>query len=138
MENISPVIPARPGRWFPAIALAGLVSCSEPFLYFAGGQLGGEETPLNAVPDSGGLIQLETAPADPYSVNLGFTVQDGIIYLDPAESRRWYQNIQADPRVRIRFDGSNAVHPMLAVRETDPTILNRFDPERIILRLEPR
>tara|TARA_R110002167_G_scaffold135114_3_gene321405 strand:- start:894 stop:1145 length:252 start_codon:yes stop_codon:yes gene_type:complete len=83
-------------------------------------------------------MQLETQPADPYSVNIGFVLLDGNIYIDPAEDRQWYQNILTDPAVRIRFDGSDLVHPMLTVRETDPATLAQFDPTRIVLRLEPR
>ena len=84
------------------------------------------------------MFQLETLPADPYSVNIGFFVVDGTIYIDPAEDRQWYQNIQADPAVRIRFAGSDQIHPMTAVRETNPAIIAQFDPERIVMRLEPR
>tara|TARA_R110001592_G_scaffold1277_3_gene7512 strand:+ start:4294 stop:4545 length:252 start_codon:yes stop_codon:yes gene_type:complete len=83
-------------------------------------------------------MQIETLPSDPYSVNIGFVLLDGEIYIDPAQDRQWYQNILVDPAVRIRFSGSDLVHPMMTVREMDPDIIAQFDPQRIILRVEPR
>ena len=120
------------------LLLAGVAACSEPFLYFAGGRLKGEEAPLLDLPTANGVMQLETLPADPYSVNIGFVLRDGKIYIDPAEDRQWYQNILRDPAVRIRLEGNELIHPMRSVRETDQAVLAQFDPERIILRLEPR
>lgn len=127
-----------PSALFLSVALLSLAACSDPVLYFAGGRLSGTETALLEAPASSGVMQLETQPADPYSVNIGFVLLDGNIYIDPAEDRQWYQNILTDPAVRIRFDGSDLVHPMLTVRETDPATLAQFDPTRIVLRLEPR
>lgn len=115
-----------------------LASCDGPVWLLAGGELSGQETALVDMPTSSGIIQLETLPDDPYSVNVSYILLEGVLYLDPAEGRQWYQNILSNPAVRIRFDGSDLVHPILAVRETDPTILAQFDAERIILRLEPR
>lgn len=123
---------------FLSVALLSLAACSDPILYFAGGRLSGTEATLLELPTSSGVMQLETLPADPYSVNIGFVLLDGNIYIDPAEDRQWYQNILVDPTVRVRFDGSDLVHPMLTVRETDTATLAQFDPTRIILRLEPR
>lgn len=123
---------------FLIFVLLGLSACGEPLYYFAGGRLGGEVAQLVELPASSGVIQLETLPDDPYSVNVGFILLDGKLYIDPAEDREWYQNILLDSAVRIRFDGGDLVHPMLAVREIDPAVLDQFDPERIILRLEPR
>lgn len=114
-----------------------LPACNEPFVYFSGGRLAGEQAPLLTLPTSNGVMQIETLPEDPYSVNIGFFVLDGKLYIDPAADRQWYQNILIDPTVRIRFDGHEQVHPMLTIIETDPTILAEFDPARIVLRLEP-
>lgn len=122
---------------FLSFLLLGLSACSEPFVYFSGGRLGGDETALVELPTSSGVLQIETLPSEPYSVNIGFVLLDGKLYIDPAEDRQWYQNILTDPTVRIRFDGSDLVHPMMTVRETDPATLAQFDPARIILRLEP-
>lgn len=123
---------------FAFLALFSLSACSEPFLYFAGGRLSGEEATQLELPSSNGVLQIETLPSDPYSVNIGFVLLDGKLYIDPALDRQWYQNILLDPAVRIRFGGSDLIHPMLAVRETDPETIAQFDPERIVLRLEAR
>ncbi len=120
-----------------SLALLGLAACSEPFFYFSGGRLTGEETPLVHMPAASGVLQIETLPTDPYSVNIGYVLLDGKVYIDPAEDRQWYQNILVDPTVRIRFDGSDQVHPMMTVPESNLEILTQFDPTRIILRLEP-
>jgi len=135
MQKISPI---KFRTLWLCLALLGLVACSEPILYFAGGRLAGEEAPLLELPTSSGVIQLETLPADPYSVNIGFVLLDGKMFIDPAADRQWYQNILSDPAVRVRFEGSDLVHPMLTVKESDPVTLSQFDPQRIILRLEPR
>ncbi len=126
------------GNLFLALLLLGTTACSEPFLYFSGGRLSGVEAPMTEIPTSSGVMQIETLPSDPYSVNIGFVLLDGEIYIDPAQDRQWYQNILVDPAVRIRFSGSDLVHPMMTVREMDPDIIAQFDPQRIILRVEPR
>lgn len=123
---------------FLALLLLGTTACSEPFLYFSGGRLGGEEAALVELPSSSGVLQIETLPSAPYSVNIGFVLLDGKLYIDPALDRQWYQNILVDPAVRVRFGGSDLVHPMMTVREEDPEVIAQFDPTRIVLRLEPR
>ena len=116
--------------------LLSLIACSEPFLYFSGGELRGEQETLVDVPTSNGVMQIETLASDPYSVNIGYFVVNNQLYIDPAEDRQWYQNILVDPAVRIRFAGADKVHPMMTVIETDPNIISQFDQERIVLRLE--
>lgn len=128
----------RLGALLLALLLGSMTACSEPLLYFSGGRLNGEEATLVEMPSSSGVMQIETLPSDPYSVNIGFVLLDGELYIDPALDRQWYQNILVDPAVRVRFSGSDLVHPMMTVKETDPEIIAQFDPQRIILRLEPR
>lgn len=127
----------RHALWMICLLVAG---CSGPFIWLPGGQLSGAEAPLDvsAVADDVALLQLETNPSDPYSVNLGFQRIDGQIYIDPAPERQWYQHIQANPQVRIRFDGSDVVHPALAQPVSDPAVLSQFEPDRVVLRLVPR
>lgn len=119
------------------LALAG---CSGPLMMFPGGALEGPEQPLNlnALSAEGGALQLETNPADPYSVNLGYVVVKGNMYVDPAESRAWYQHIKTNPAVRLRMDGAETVYLATAVTESDPTVLEKFEADRIVLRLIPR
>ncbi len=114
--------------------------CSGPVWQFPGGAMEGPEQALSMdmLDNAGGVIQLETNPADPYSVNIGYVVVNGNMYIDPTESRTWYQNIKADARVRIRFDGEKVIHPAKAVEEQDPVILARFENDRHVLRVVPR
>ena len=123
--------------WMMCLLLAG---CSGPFIWLPGGQLSGTEAPLelSAVPDGVEILQLETNPSNPYSVNLGFQRISGQIYIDPAPERQWYQHIQANPQVRIRFDGADVVHPAIAQVVTEPEVLAQFEPDRVVLRLVPR
>jgi hypothetical protein len=63
------------------------------------------------------VIQVETRPADPYTVNTWVTRAGGGIYLFAGtEDKTWIQNILADPRVRIRIDGR--IHERSSVRVT--------------------
>ena len=82
------------------------------------------------------FVDLETRPDDPYSVELGYIVKDGKLYVDPAEGRRWLEYIRADPRVRVRF--GDRVYPLEAVLVGEPGELPGFDPDRFIYRLDPR
>ncbi len=117
-----------------------IAACSGPVWQFPGGGLVGEEEPLDLTklsPD-GGLFQLETNPQEPYSVNLGYVVIDGNMYIDPAESRSWYQNIKSNPQIRIRLEGATSVNPAIAVTETKPSVLQQFAADRIVLKILPR
>jgi hypothetical protein len=115
-------------------------ACSGPLLWLPGGHLSGPEAPLNLneIPAEPGVIQLETNPSNPYSVNVGVRTINGQLYIDPATERKWYQHIQANPKVRLRFDGAETVLTATAVPESDPAVLNQFETGRIVLRLAPR
>jgi len=125
---------------FISLLIALLGGCSGPFWQFPGGALVGTQTPLDtgSQPTGNGVLELETNPADPYSVHVGFVVIDRTIYIDPADDRTWYQYIQQDANVRIRFDGSKDIHPVLAIAETDPAVLKQFASDRNVLKLVPR
>lgn len=125
---------------FGLILVGALAGCSGPLWQFPGGALQGPEAPLDLsdLAPEGGVIQLETNPSDPYSVNIGYVTVNGSMYIDPAESRTWYKNIKANNAVRIRFDGAEAIHPANAVVETDPEVLKRFEADRIVLQLAPK
>jgi hypothetical protein len=104
------------------LALAFAASaCGGPTLLLPGGQLEGEARPAPADWSSAGdygTAQLETRPEDPYSVNVGFTVVDGRVYVNAGDTEtRWVQHIAADPRVRLRIDG--ALYDLRAERVTD-------------------
>ena len=64
-------------------------------------------------------VQLETRPANPYSVNI-WGVADGARYYVAAGSgakAKWTAFIAADPRVRLRVD--QAIYELKATRVTD-------------------
>ena len=128
-------------RYVSAWMLLGLLAaCGGPLWGLPGGRLAGNEAPFDAsvLPGDGGVMALETRPRDPYSVNVGYVVIGGRIYIDPASERNWYQHMLSDPAVRIRIEGAAAVHPMVAVPVASPDILERFDAQRQVFRLDPR
>ena len=109
------------------VALLAL-ACGDPFVLLPGGRLDGEvranpgEKPL---PDGYGTGQLETNPADPYSVNLVYTVLDGRIYVNAGdEERAWTKNLEADPRARLRVD--DVIYELRAERVTDRAEIAEF------------
>ena len=124
----------------PIALLLAVAGCSGPIWQFPGGKLEGEEQPLDlsAAPADCGVIQLETNPEDPYSVNVGCKLIAGAIYVDPAEDRTWYQNMKANPLIRIRFDGSEIIYLATAEAETNKEILSQYEADRHVLRLAPR
>jgi hypothetical protein len=116
-----------------------ILACGGPVLVFPGGALRGEVvtepvTDWSFVDDA--FVDLETRPADPYSVELNYVVRDGELYIDPAEGRTWLEHIREDPRVRVRFGGK--VYPLQAVLVGRPGELEGFDSDRFIYRLDPR
>lgn len=121
------------------IALS-MFGCSGPLWQFPGGALSGPEQQLNSarIPAEGGVMQLETNPDEPYSVNVGYVVIGGSAYIDPADSRRWYQNIKSNALIRVRFNDSDVVYTAVAVAEVDPEVLSRFEANRHVLRIAPR
>jgi len=122
------------------VTMVLVTGCGGPLWQFPGGALAGEEKDFREIvlPASGGVMALETNPPDPYSVHVGYVLIDGKLYIDPAEARRWYQNITKDPTIRLRLDGSDIVYRATAVAETDPEILASFDADRHVLRMEAR
>jgi len=120
-----------------ALPLLLAIACGGPIGIVPGGALSGEEATANAwteVVSDSGTLELETRPEDPYSVRVGYVFREGNVYIDPAEERAWYQNIRADPSVRVRFD--NRVYRARAVPVRDAAELEGFDPERRVQRLE--
>lgn len=87
-----------------------LAGCDEPFIVMSGGALTGEVkdppadwTPLNDVE----VVQLETRPEDPYSVNVWMIASGSNIYVATGKGEtRWTRNIAVNPDVRLRIDGN--------------------------------
>ena len=128
----------------------------EPVVGFPGGALARKEAP---VPDAWAhtqdvsTIQLETRPADPYSVNLwGVGVGKSFYVSTRPEGTGWSRNVDADPQVRLRVQ--DAIYAVQAVRieseaERDNVLdayATKYESDRetlagqaaIIYRLEPR
>jgi hypothetical protein len=113
---------------FVALLAIGLAGCSRPFALLPGGAL---EGPLAPAPtdwsfsDAVNTVQLETRPGDPYSVNLWMIGIAGDAYVHAGASRSaWVENIEADPKVRLRVDG--AVYELVAARVTAQAEFDRF------------
>ena len=86
-----------------------LAGCDEPFIVMAGGALAGEAadppldwTDMNEVE----VIQLETRPEDPYSVNVWMIARGKDLYVATGEGEtRWTRHLADNPDVRVRIDG---------------------------------
>ncbi|MAG33135.1 MAG: hypothetical protein CL908_19830 [Deltaproteobacteria bacterium] len=98
-----------------------LLACNGPFGLLPGGKLDGE---LQADPADWsfagdyGICQLETQPADPYSVNIAYTILNGQLYLNAGDTEtQWVKNMTVDPLVRLRIEG--ILYDLRAERVTD-------------------
>ncbi len=105
--------------WLCALLL--LWGCSGDYLPMAGGELKGQVTPA---PDSwtetaaDKIVQLETQPADPYSVNLWVLGQGATLNIFAGDSRtNWVEHIAEDPNVRLQI--GERIYQLTAERVTD-------------------
>ena len=109
-----------------ALLLAALVAagCGGPLGWIPGGKLDGEpvEAPVDdwAFASKTENLQLETDPADPYSVNIWFVTEGPKLWVfaGGGESSTWAKHLLADPRALVRID--DKLYPRKAVRVTDP------------------
>ena len=94
-----------------ALTLAApIAGCGRPFALLPGGALKGRAV---AVPESWSFtddvktVQLETLPADPYSVNIWVIAVGENLYVHAGANRStWVENLEADPHVRLRVNES--------------------------------
>jgi hypothetical protein len=108
-------------RVLPLLSLLLLCGCSEPFIVLAGDRLEGEVkdpptdwTDLNAVE----VVQLETHPEEPYSVNIWMVGIGPDIYVATGpDETNWTVNIAENADVRLRVDGT--VYELEATRVSD-------------------
>lgn len=99
----------------------GLAGCDEPFIVMSGGALTGEVsvppadwTPFNDVD----VVQLETRPEDPYSVNVWVIAKGPDIYVATGEGdTRWSKILDSEPDVRLRI--GDKIYPLTAHRVLD-------------------
>jgi hypothetical protein len=114
-----------------AVALllaAPLAGCKRPFLLLPGGALAGMLTPAPAdwaFTDAIKTVQLETRPAEPYSVNIWVIGLGAHLYVHAGASRSaWVEHLEADPNARVRV--GNSIYELAAVRVADQAEFDRF------------
>lgn len=110
------------------LALAWLAACGGPFVVLPGGALDGPvvATPVDwSFSDEVSTVQLETRPSDPYSVNIWAVGIGDVLYVHAGDNRStWVENMEADPRVRLRIDGP--IYELAATRVTGQPEFDRF------------
>lgn len=118
----------RPALFLSLILTAPIAGCGEPFLILPGGALEGTAV---ATPDGWSsteavkTVQLETRPADPYSVNIWATAVDENLYVHAGANRStWVENMEADPNVRLRVNDS--IYELVASRVEGQAEFDRF------------
>ncbi|MCB1685349.1 MAG: hypothetical protein R3E82_19565 [Pseudomonadales bacterium] len=138
------------------LLMFAVAGCAEPFIVLPGKALSGEQTPP---PEDWSkyadveVVQLETRPEDPYSVNIWAVAVGPDYYIATGEDgTRWTENLTADPRVRLRVESN--LYQLRTVRVLDPAEIDRvaaqyskkygLDAEdnwvekALVYRLEPR
>ena len=99
-----------------------LGACSANMLPFSSGALEGDE--VAPVADwteiaSVEVVQLESRPADPYSVNLWVLGDGAKLYVFAGGTKaNWIEHIEVDPNVRLKM--GEVIYPLRAQRVTDP------------------
>jgi len=119
---------AKPLLLLALVALVTAAGCGRPFVLLPGGALEGKPA---AVPESWAFtdavetVQLETRPADPYSVNIWVIAMDPNLYVHAGANRSaWVEHIEADPNVRLRVDDS--IYALQAARVEGQDEFDRF------------
>jgi len=112
-----------------ALSLAApLAGCGRPFVLLPGGALEGKAVPLPeswAFTDEVNTIQLETRAADPYSVNIWVIALGEHLYVHAGANRSaWVENLEADPKVRLRVNDS--IYELAAARVAEQAEFDRF------------
>jgi hypothetical protein len=116
-----------------ALACAAVAAAAcEPLGPIPGGRLQGEAV-REAVSDWSfanphETIQIETRVEDPHSVTVWCVAHEGRLYIPSRhpEKKRWVQNVQEDPRVRVRVAGK--IYVGRASRVTDPAEIEAVVP----------
>ena len=120
-------------RTGPALLLAvtltaWIAGCGRPLVLLPGGALEGTTV---ATPDSWSstdgvkTVQLETLPADPYSVNIWVIALGESLYVHAGANRStWVENLEADPKVRLRVNDS--IYELAASRVDTQQEFDRF------------
>jgi hypothetical protein len=114
-------------RSIAPILLALTLACG-PIVMIPGGALSGDVKPAPtdwSFADDVDTVQLETNPADPYSVNVWGVGSGAVFYIAAGEkTNQWAENLRADSRARIRI-GSD-VFEVKAIETADDAELDAF------------
>ena len=110
------------------LALVLGLGCNDPTLLLPGGALEGKEV---AVPtswtfsDDVSTVQLETNPADPYSVNIWAVGIEDRLYIHAGANRTtWVEHLEADSAVRVRIEDD--IYPLRSARVTEQSEFDAF------------
>lgn len=110
------------------LLIASIPGCSGPTVLVPGGALEGTTTPVPAewsFTDEVSTVQLETRPADPYSVNIWVIALGPSLYVHAGTNRSaWVEHMEADPNVRLRV--GEEIYELTAARVTEQGELDRF------------
>jgi len=98
------------------------------YVPLAGGELDGTVKPVPAdwsLLAETSIVQIETRPSEPYSVNLWAVGMGPVVYLHAGANRAsWVEHLEADPRLRMRVDGD--LYELRAVRVVSQEEFDRF------------
>jgi len=118
----------RTALFAAALLLTLHAGCKSPFVLAPGGALEGTTTAAPAdwaFTDAVSTVQLETNPADPYSVNIWVIALGPHLYVHAGANRSaWVEHMEADPKVRLRVDES--IYELAAARVTEQAEFDRF------------
>jgi hypothetical protein len=114
---------------FIALLLSAIVGgCKGPLVLLPGGALEGATVPAPAdwsFTDEIEVVQLETNPSEPYSVNIWVIAEDGSLYVHSGTNHAtWIENMEADPRVRLQANDS--IYELVASRVQTQAEFDRF------------
>ena len=109
------------------IISSGIIGCSEN-IPFPSGKLQGKLTPTpndwTEVAEAR-VVELETKPADPYSVKLWIIGFSDRVYVHAgANLARWVENVIANPDVRLLI--GDRLFELVAARVTDQSEFDEF------------
>ena len=103
-----------------------------PISLFPGGELSGEPAAEPAGPwgpllEGVSVIQLEVDSQDPYSVNTGYVLGSGELFLRSPQAARkhWPERLLADPRVVLRIH--EELYLRRALRVSDPAEITALE-----------
>jgi len=149
-------VETRSSRSTLAVVLGLLATLGCGYVPLPGGELDGTPRPVpedwSFLADTS-IVQIETRPSDPYSVNIWAVGMGPVVYLHAGDNRTaWVEHLEVDPRLRMRV--GDDLYAMRAVRVDSQAEFDRFADayeakywgrpgnenveEVYLLRLEPR